>query len=95
MTFPGQSRERTAISWGRTALGTAGLGALLVRLGVEHDSAAEVCGGVVALLAAGGFAWCGRTSQERASSSLVALRVLTVAVVASGVLAGIGVLTSS
>jgi uncharacterized membrane protein YidH (DUF202 family) len=94
MTFPGQSRERTAIAWGRTALGTAGLGVLLLRLGVEHSSALEVCSAVVALVAAAGFAWRGRVSYQRASNSLVVLRVLTAAIVTAGVLAAIGVLTS-
>ncbi|TYL46060.1 DUF202 domain-containing protein [Nocardioides sp. BGMRC 2183] len=55
-TDPGLQIERTALAWRRTALSTAALGLLLVRLGFSHDQPLEVAAGAGALLIAAGFA---------------------------------------
>jgi hypothetical protein len=90
MTYPGQSAERTAIGLGRTALAAAGLGALLLRLGLERSSVLEIFSAVVALLAAGGFAWRGRAAYRNSTVSMPVLRVLTCAIAAVGILATLG-----
>jgi uncharacterized membrane protein YidH (DUF202 family) len=81
---PGQSEERTAIAWGRTALAAAGLGVLLLRLGLDRDSPAEFVGAVLALLAGAGLAWRGRASYVSPVASIVALRLLTAILAACG-----------
>jgi uncharacterized membrane protein YidH (DUF202 family) len=95
MTRPGQARERTAISWGRTALGAAGLGVLLLRLGIHRESPSEIASGVLALLTSAAFASRGRLAYRLGAEvgTLAAVRAATVALVAVGVLAIIGALT--
>jgi Domain of unknown function (DUF202) len=94
MTQPSQSRERTAISWGRTALGAAGLGVLLLRMGITRDSPVEIVSAALALLTSAAFASRGRTAYRLGSESdtLMAVRATTLALVAVGVLAIIGAL---
>ncbi|HZZ98021.1 MAG TPA: DUF202 domain-containing protein [Jatrophihabitantaceae bacterium] len=92
MTYPGQSAERTAIGWGRTALAAAGLGALLLRLGLERSSVLEILSAIIALLAAAGFAWRGRAAYRNSTVSTPVLRWLTVAIAAVGILAALGAL---
>ncbi|HEY2273614.1 MAG TPA: DUF202 domain-containing protein [Jatrophihabitantaceae bacterium] len=82
--FPGESEERTAIAWGRTALAAAGLGVLLLRLALDRDSIAEFVGAALALLAGAGFAWRGRSSYRSPVASVTALRLLTGALAGSG-----------
>lgn len=93
MTYPGQSAERTTIAWGRTALAAAALAVLLLRLGIERGSALEVLSAAVALLAAAGFAWRGRTAYRGSVVPRPVVRALTVAIAAAGVLAVLGALT--
>jgi uncharacterized membrane protein YidH (DUF202 family) len=50
MTVPGRSGPRTQLAWDRSALSAAALGALLLKLGVEHDVGVEIVAGAVALL---------------------------------------------
>jgi uncharacterized membrane protein YidH (DUF202 family) len=82
---PGESEERTAIAWGRTALAAAGLGVLLLRLAVELNSVWEYVGAALALIASAGFAWRGRASYVSPVASAGALRLLTGALAGSGV----------
>jgi hypothetical protein len=92
VTHPSQSRERTAISWGRTALGAAGLGVLLLRLGITRGSPVEIASAAVALLMSAGFASRGRTAYRLGAESdtVMAVRATTLAMVVVGVLAIIG-----
>jgi hypothetical protein len=93
VTYPGQSAERTAIGWGRTALAAAGLGVLLLRLGLERSSVLEIISAIIALLAATGCAWRGRAAYRNSTVPLTLLRALTCAIAAVGVLATLGALT--
>jgi uncharacterized membrane protein YidH (DUF202 family) len=92
MTHPTQARERTAIAWGRTALGAAGLGVLLLRLGITRASPVEIASGVLAVLTSAAFAFRGRTAYRIGAERepLLAVRMTTAALVTVGVLAIIG-----
>ncbi len=101
---PGLQRERTRLSWTRTALSMAGVGALLVHAGRAIASVpAEVPGFVVLIFA--GIAFVGGQRRYRwrvrceanmrrlaAPSSLLALSLAVIAAaVAGGVLLLLGV----
>jgi amino acid permease len=92
VTKPSQSRERTAISWGRTALGAAALGVLLLRVGITRNSPLEFASGVLAVLTSAAFASRGRMAYRlgAVSDTLIAVRATTAALVLVGVLAIIG-----
>lgn len=47
---PGLQAQRTALAWVRTALGAAGAGGLMVKVGVDAGSSAIVLAGGLALL---------------------------------------------
>jgi uncharacterized membrane protein YidH (DUF202 family) len=81
---PGETEERTAIAWGRTALAAGALGVLLLRLALDRDSIAELVGAALALVAGAGFAWRGRSSYVSSVASVTALRLLTGALAGSG-----------
>ncbi len=53
MSKPGLAGPRTTLAWDRTALSAGGLGALLLKFGIDRGIAVEVIAGVAALLAAG------------------------------------------
>lgn len=93
MTIPGQARERTAISWGRTALGTVALGALLLRLGIEAGSVLEILAAALALSTGAAIGYLGRMSY-RWPGSTGSLRAVTIAIVVIGVLAVVGAVTA-
>ncbi|HTZ45186.1 MAG TPA: hypothetical protein VMB79_15110 [Jatrophihabitans sp.] len=61
------ARARTAVAWGRTALGLAGLGVLFLRLGIRAHSALEIAGGAVLWLCCAGFATAGRAAYRHDS----------------------------
>jgi uncharacterized membrane protein YidH (DUF202 family) len=92
MTRPGLAQERTAIAWGRTGLGAAGLGVVLLRLGIERTSPVEIAGGIVALFLSSALAVRGRIAYRspEKDSSLIAHRGMTLALVTIGVLALVG-----
>jgi uncharacterized membrane protein YidH (DUF202 family) len=90
--LPGQSRERTAIAWGRTALSSAALGVLLLKLGVQRTSPADLAAASIALLMSAALAHAGRTSFRRDLTEvpLLPIRAVTAAMVAIGTLAIVG-----
>lgn len=92
MTHPSQAHERTAIAWGRTALGAAGLGVLLLRLGITRAAPVEIASGAVALLTSAAFAFRGHTAYRIGAyrEPLLAVRMATAALVTVGVLAILG-----
>ena len=92
MSDPGLAAERTALAWGRTALGLIGVAALLLRLAGRGDVPAV--GEVVAagaVLAAGLVWWHGRSvyrMKPRTAAPLLAL-ALAVTAVAAGATAAV------
>jgi uncharacterized membrane protein YidH (DUF202 family) len=93
MTKPGLAEERTAIAWGRTALGAAGLGVVVLRLGIERGSVTEMIAGIVALFLSAGLAARGRIAyRDPGRTPVLAHRLVTIALVTVGVLAVIGAL---
>lgn len=78
----GAQPERTALSWQRTGLSAAAVAVLLVRSGFVHGSALEITGGacaaVVVLLSV--------LAARNVPSTRMRLILVTVAVVATGVL---------
>lgn len=57
MSGPGLAGPRTTLAWDRTALSAAGLGALLLKFGIDRGIVVEMVAGVAALLAAGVLAF--------------------------------------
>ncbi|MGI8882012.1 MAG: DUF202 domain-containing protein [Jatrophihabitans sp.] len=57
MSGPGLAGPRTTLAWDRTALSAAGLGALLLKFGIDRGIVVEMIAGVAALLAAGVLAF--------------------------------------
>jgi uncharacterized membrane protein YidH (DUF202 family) len=83
---PGLASERTALSWRRTALSTAVLGLLLVRVEAPHGRPSHVLLGAGALLLAA-MGRLGRRSTLRSPAQRQAA-VRTVAVALTGVCLG-------
>jgi uncharacterized membrane protein YidH (DUF202 family) len=94
MTKPGLAEERTAIAWGRTALGAAGLGVIVLRLGIERGSVTEMISGIVALLLSAGLAARGRIAYRDPvnDNSVLAHGLVALSLVVIGVLAIVGAL---
>jgi uncharacterized membrane protein YidH (DUF202 family) len=84
---PGLASERTALSWRRTALSTAVLGLLLVRVGAPHGRPSHVLLGAGALLLAAAMGRLGSRSTLRSPAQRRA-EVRTVAVALTGVCLG-------
>ena len=86
---PGQPQERTAISWGRTALSVLALALLLLKLGLDRDSPLELAAAAVAALTAAGLGRHGRLAYRRSPGqpAVPAVRATTAALVVVGVLA--------
>jgi uncharacterized membrane protein YidH (DUF202 family) len=96
MTKPGLAEERTAIAWGRTGLSAAGLGVVVLRLGIARGSATEMIAGIIALLLGVAMAVRGRIAYRDPAldNSVLAHRLVALALVAIGVLAVVGALAS-
>ncbi|HEY7009371.1 MAG TPA: DUF202 domain-containing protein [Jatrophihabitantaceae bacterium] len=94
MTKPGLAEERTAIAWGRTGLSAAGLGVIVLRLGIARGSVTEMIAGIVALLLGAGLAARGRVAYRDPvnDNSVLAHRLVALSLVAIGVLAIVGAL---
>jgi uncharacterized membrane protein YidH (DUF202 family) len=94
MTKPGLAEERTAIAWGRTGLSAAGLGIVVLRLGIARGSVTEIIAGTVALLLGVGLAARGRIAYRDPinDNSILAHRLVALALVTIGALAVIGAL---
>lgn len=88
MTRPGLALERTVIAWARTAIGAAGFGAVLLRLGFRSGAASQVASAIAALVCAAQLAGAARTAYRRRGRAprTGALRLVTIEVVALGVL---------
>lgn len=96
MNAPGAARERTAVAWGRTGLGVAGLALLLLRLGFARHSWVEVAAAAVAAGTSVGFFRQGRRGyrgSRSATGSVSTMRTAALALSVIGVLAIIGALT--
>ena len=91
---PGLAAERTALSWTRTAVGALAVGGLVLKLGIDRGSAAEIAAGVAALVV-GALVFLLRPGRKRPRTygrTVLACRVVTIGVVLVGALAVIGAL---
>lgn len=94
MTRPGLARERTTVAWGRTALGAAGLGGALLRLGALNGSAAELAGGALALLSAVLLALAGRAvyRDRPGRARILEVRLVALGIATAGMLTALAIL---
>jgi uncharacterized membrane protein YidH (DUF202 family) len=82
--FGASARERTHLAWDRTALSSAALSALLLKLGIEHsrwfEVAAGCAAGASALIITGAARWLDRRARLLAITLCIAVVAALIAV---------------
>jgi uncharacterized membrane protein YidH (DUF202 family) len=89
---PGLASERTELAWSRTMLSTAAAGALLLKLGIDHDRPVEVVA-AFAMFVDGAIMWISQWRRRHSRAATVAsstVLIVTTTTICGIVLAGIG-----